>query len=420
MRSKQATKAESLLEEASTIVERAEAEGRDQTDAEYTQVQGLLTRAKRLQADGKVAAEIDRMLGTTPGERASDGSGRAFFGSDAGQAFVQSEGYKRVANGVRGQQFSTGPVEVPLLTKGTILEGTGAPGTGTGGGFVPSPDVRPGVVQALLAPPLGVADLFGSQLVTTNTVRYVVEGAGGTIGSGITNAAAGVAEAGTKPESTLVLSTQDEPVKKLATTCVVSDEVLDDAAAATGFINGELTRFIKIREETSLLRGAGTDDLVGVMDSSRGINIYSAGTVDNNAVALAKVIANTRGSSYVEPDAVVMSPGNWLTTRLLTDTNEGFYGDGPFAPPSQGQPGMFGGFLWGKPVILSDAIGAGTALVGNFGAAATLYRKGGVTVEATNSHGELFVQDLVTFRAEQREALAVLRPDAFTEVRGLS
>ncbi len=82
---------------------------------------------------------------------------------------------------------------------------------------------------------------------------------------------------------------------------------------------------------------------------------------------------------------------------------------------------MFGGeMLWNKPVILSDAIGAGTALVGNFGAAAAIARRGGVTVEASNSHQDYFEKNLVKIRAEERLALCVYRPAAFTVVSGLS
>jgi Phage capsid family len=82
--------------------------------------------------------------------------------------------------------------------------------------------------------------------------------------------------------------------------------------------------------------------------------------------------------------------------------------------------GLFGQSMWGKPVVLSGVIGAGTALVGNFGQAAALARRGGPTVEASNSHDDYFVRDLVSIRAEMREALCVYRPAAFTVVTGLS
>jgi len=60
------------------------------------------------------------------------------------------------------------------------------------------------------------------------------------------------------------------------------------------------------------------------------------------------------------------------------------------------------------------------ALVGNFGQAAALARRGGPRVAASNSHDDYFVRDLVSIRAEMREALCVYRPAAFTVVTGLS
>ena len=80
---------------------------------------------------------------------------------------------------------------------------------------------QPGVVDKLFEP-LGVRDVFGQTTTTASQVRYIVEG---TALSG----AAGVAEAGTKPESTIAMSEVVEPVKKIATTLPISDEFLEDA-----------------------------------------------------------------------------------------------------------------------------------------------------------------------------------------------
>ena len=134
---------------------------------------------------------------------------------------------------------------------------------------------------------------------------------------------------------------------------------------------------------------------------------------------------NTSGSSFLEPDAIVMHPTNFLTTRLLRDGTGGtagqFYGGGPFtgAYGNGGASGLFAQSLWGKPVILSSVVGAGTALVGSFGQAAKIYRRGGPTVEASNSHASYFQSNLVMLRAESRLALCVYRPAAFTAVSGL-
>lgn len=231
-----------LASEASALFDKADAEGRALLPEEREEAEEKVARFKDLQARQQAFSVAER-IGTPGGSEITGGGGPGpgwVFGGDAGKAFVASEGYKAIRDpAMRGQTFSSGAVEVPLLTKGTFLEGAGAPGTGTGGGLLPVPDVRPGVAQKLLSSRLGVADLFGQAVTTSNTVRYVVE-------TTATSAATGVAEGGDKPESTLVLATTDEPVRKIATSLVVSDEVLDDAAATQGFVNGELTRFVKI------------------------------------------------------------------------------------------------------------------------------------------------------------------------------
>ena len=46
-----------------------------------------------------------------------------------------------------------------------------------------------------------------------------------------------------------------------------------------------------------------------------------------------------------------------------------------------------------------------------------MWRRGGLSVEATNSHSNYFQLNLVAIRAEERLGLAVYRPAGFTEVR---
>jgi HK97 family phage major capsid protein len=121
-----------------------------------------------------------------------------------------------------------------------------------------------------------------------------------------------------------------------------------------------------------------------------------------------------------------MHPTNWLNTRLLRDGTGGtigqFYGGGPFtgAYGNGGATGMFGQSLWNVRVVLSSVVGPGTALVGNFGQAAHIWRRGGVSVDATNSHSDFYVRNLSMLRAEERLGLGLYRAVAFTEVRGLT
>jgi len=419
------------------IYKKADDEDRDPTEEERLEVESHLKaievlKKERTEADENIKTlqgveDIGRSLGPPVS------SGLEFRDSvtvtnepprmkSLGEMFVESDGYNKIKEKGFSGQWTTGPMEFGTKA-GTLLEGAGSPGTGTGGGLLTVPQVAPGVVDKLFQR-LTIADLLASGQATGNTVRYVVEGTA-------TSGAAGVAEGGAKPASDLGLSTVDEPIKKLATSLTASDEMLEDATQVQSYINNRLSLFVRIKEENSILRGAGTNDLIGFSTSgnTRGINILSGTATAGTAMAnlLFNAINGTRGSSFLEPDAIVMNPTNWATLRLSTDTAGQYFGGGPFQgqygngnmTPLSGQVTGAIDTLWGKPVVVTSAIGAGTALLGAFGSGAQLWRRSGVTVEATNSHADYFLNNLVAIRAESRLGLAVYRPSAFTEVRFL-
>jgi len=404
-----------LAQEAQGIFEAADRANRALSADEREHVEELLERAQQHgAAEQKIKALGEQLGSPRPGFFGGADVTFANTAAGPGDMFVKSDGWKRIADPhTRPQMWSTGPVEVQFKA-GTLLEGSG----GQGAGFVPVPDVQTGVVSKLLEP-LGVASVFGQAQTTSSSVRYMVEGTA-------TSAAAGVAEGGLKPATDITVSTADEPVKKIATVLTLSDELFEDAPSVQADLNSRLTLFVKLEEERQLLRGAGTNELVGVFGRS-GINQYTKLATDDNAVALARVLANTAGSAFLPPDTVIMHPTNWLNTRLLRDgtgcTVGQFYGGGPFTSAygngGATDVGMFGQTLWNTTVILPNYVGAGTALVGNFGQGAEIYRRGGPTVEATNSHASYFQNNLIMLRAESRLALAVYRPVAFTEVRAL-
>jgi HK97 family phage major capsid protein len=277
--------------------------------------------------------------------------------------------------------------------------------------------VVPGVVDKLFQP-LTFADLLLSGQSTVNSIRYVVEGTA-------TSGAAGVAEGGLKPQSTLGLTTTDEPIKKIATSLKISDEMLEDAPAIQSYINGRLILFVRIEEERQLIRGtSGGNEVQGLL-TSRSVPVYAGGTAaGNKAVQTFKAMNGLRGSAFLEPEWIVMHPTDWETIRLYTDTAGQFYGGGPLQG-QYGNAGMVGAsgqvsgmtdYLWGKPVYVTGIVGAGTAIVGTR-TSAQVWRKGGMSVEATNSNEDDFLRNLLAIRAEERLGLAVYRPTGFVEVR---
>jgi HK97 family phage major capsid protein len=225
--------AQQLVQEYQQIYDRADAEGRDVTPSERVEVADLVAAAKA----AKSVEDFTRELGPVSSGNVTEGPGDVFIKSKGFQAIRMSD--------MRPQQWTTGPIEVmgpqALEAKGTLLESnTGGPG----GGLTP-PMYQQGVVPRLLEP-LGVADIFGASTTTASQVRYVNE-------TVATNAAAGVAGAGLKPESTLDYDEVVEPVKKVATFLPASDELLEDAPSMRGYLNQRLSLFVRMEEERQLL-----------------------------------------------------------------------------------------------------------------------------------------------------------------------
>jgi HK97 family phage major capsid protein len=371
------------------------------------------------------AEELSRRLGPAiPSSMSvtSEPQDRVFQGlqnnKSIGEMFTDSAHYKsaintyREAGGRFPQGFSSGAVA--LEAKGTLLEGAGG-----GGGplAAPVPQVIPGVVDKLFQR-LTFADLLLSGQASVNSLRYVVEGTA-------TSGAAGVAEGGTKPQSTLGLTTTDEPIKKIATSLKISDEMIEDAPAIQSYINGRLSLFVRIEEERQLIRGtSGGNEVQGLL-TSRSVPVYAGGTAaGSRAVQLFKAMNGQRGSAFVEPDWIVVHPTDWEAIRLATDTAGQFFGGGPFQGPygngsnvdASNQLSSATDSLWGKPVYVTGIVGAGTAIVGST-SSAQVWRKGGLTVEMTNSNETDFLNNLLAIRAEERLGLAVYRPTGFVEVR---
>jgi HK97 family phage major capsid protein len=330
----------------------------------------------------------------------------ANVGKSIGEQFVQSAGYKGLMErGMKGGNWSSGDIEI----KTTLTEGTAAT---PGGGYSPTavPNYLPGVVDIRFAE-LTVADLFPQGATNSPLIRYLVE-------SSLTNAAAAVAEGGLKPESALAFNKVDEVLHKIATFLPLSDEMLEDWAQAQSYVNSRLSLFVKQAEELQLLSGDGTGaNMVGLLNRPGLATPIVKGTApsvagDNDMDAIYRQITAIRTTAFLEPDAIVADPTGWQTITLSKNSQGAYYANGPFQ--SQ-QPAT----LWGKKVVVTPRMAAGTALVGAFSQGGQIFRKGGLTVEASNSHNDFFQRNLTAIRAEERAALAVYRPGAFGVVSGL-
>lgn len=273
------------------------------------------------------------------------------------------------------------------------------------GGDLIVPDYRPGILPMLFKR-LTVRDLMAQGTTDSNLVSYMKEVTA-------TNAAATVAEGASKPESTLAFDLVSDAVRKIATWLPVTEEMLEDVSQIRSYIDARLRLFVLLVEEDQLLNGDGTPpNISGILDRA-GLTAAQARGGDTNADAIFKEMMKIFNASFLMPDAHVLNPTNWQTIQLSKDANGQYYGSGPFAGPQAPT-------LWGLPVAVTPSIAAGTALSGAFKAASQIFDKGGLRVEASNSHSDYFIKNLVAIRAEERLALAVYREAAFGTTTGLN
>ncbi len=341
-------------------------------------------------------------------------------GKSFGRQFVESAGYKALVDGGgvsnKSGRWTTGGIELKTaLTEGTLAT------PGPGYAPVQTPTVLPGVTDIRFQP-LTVADLFPGGTTTSPLLRYLVETA-------ITNAAATVAELGLKPESAITFAKVDEVLKKVATFLPISDEMLEDYDQIMSYLDARLTLFVQLQEEVQLLRGDGTGtNLVGLMNrvglappvvkgnatppAGSATGIYLSPVSDNDMDAIYRQITQVRVTSFLEPETIVIDPGAWMNIQLSKNSQGIYYAGGPFMQTATPM-------LWAKPVVVTTAMVANTALVGAFAKASQVFRKGGITVEASNSHADFFQRNEVAIRAEERLILAVYRPGAFGAVSSL-
>ena len=160
-------------------------------------------------------------------------------------------------------------------------------------------------------------------------------------------------------------------------------------------------------EESQILNGAGGNDLEGLLGRIPGANLgMISGAADRNMLDDIYAAITKVRSAFLEPDGIVMHPDDWATVQTLKDDMGRYLGVGPFAGENSER-------LWGKRVVVTAAIARGTALVGAFATGAQIFRRGGLSVEASNSHADFFQKNKTAIRAEERLALAVYRPQAF-------
>ena len=398
---------EAALKAALAIIDAAKKEDRDLTTDEVATVEARHAEVKDLDVKLKNAAIVKGVLdlggpGADPDPDAPPAPAKSLGEHFALHAKTKLSQLKSIsgftvdtpewagAKAATDPQLTTGAVFQPVLT---TIDTT--------------------IVQGYRVRPV-VADLLGAGAMSGQGVTYFVEGA-------VEGAFATVAEGAAKPQIHFVDPTAvTDSARKIAAWFDMSDEMAEDLPFYVSEINNRALYLLSMFEEQQLINGPGTGTTIRGLLARSGIQTEAsaaggAGGADG-ADALFRAMTKVQTATGLTADGIIINPLDYQALRLKKDGNNQYMGGGFF----QGQYGV-GGVpsqppIWGLDTVVTTAVAAGTAVVGAFKASATVYRKGGVRVEATNSDAGKFTSNIITTRVEERIALAVRVPAAIVKV----
>ena len=326
-----------------------------------------------------------------------------------GESFVNSKSYTSyIENGQSGVD-TTVPFS-PMGYKATL-------GAGTTNNYPPEVLRQPGVLEKALRDPNAVIGLFDQIETDQNAFQYLEE-------TTFTNNAAEAAEEGAAGEAALDFTEQTAAIRKIAVFLPVTEELLADVSGIQGYINSRLSTMMRLRLDGQLLAGDGTaPNLEGLLDAGKsGVNSLDYSSEFNGNLgrigAIYKAITDIRTNAFVEPDAIVMHPGDWNEVVTSVSTIETSGSKNPIFVAAGGFGAGPAASIWGLNVIPSTAISEGTVLVGRFGGgeAAHVVMKQGIDIAVSDSHSDFFTKGKVAIRATMRVGFPVYRQGAFTKI----
>ena len=345
----------------------------------------------RIEAIGKQYDELyDRVQTVEQKGAAVSEASQAY---NLGEEFVKSDAFKAMADGSAGR--------ARLEVKTAIINATGQNQP-----LVPSDRDVSGIYQTPNRN-LRIRDLLPSRVTSSNLVEFTRENAftnnAGPTVSGSPEAYENV----TKPESAITFTLVNEPVVTLAHFIPASVQVLDDSPMLSSHINGRLMYGLKLKEETQLLSGTGSNhQLNGLITQATAYAAQSPDAVQNEIDKIRDAARQLAASEY-EPDFVVLNPVDWYDIEI-TKVNAGTDDRYIVGDPRN----MMGPNLWGMPIVVTNSITAGTFLIGSRNACEIADRQM-ASLEMSREDSTNFQKNMITIRAEERLALCVFRTEAF-------
>jgi HK97 family phage major capsid protein len=313
------------------------------------------------------------------------------------KSLTESEALKRIVEVGKGHAvIRLGDLNaIPMQRKILI----GSTMTGTAGVIEPQ---RVGAIVPIATRRLFLRDLLYRGTKTTGNQVYFVKES-----TFVNGAAMQAGEGAPKGETTSTFTTVSLPVQTIAHWLNASRQVLDDMPALAAYISSRLMYGLRFKEEGQILTGDGTgNNLFGLLGQAAAFDLtLLTGTTHTPLDILRRALEQVEKSDEVPAGFFCLNPSDIANVELLKDTLGRYI---------VGDPGGTAEALslWGKPVISTNSIAAGTFLAGS-SESAELVDRMDATVELSYENQDNFIRNAVTILCEERTVLCTYRPNAF-------
>lgn len=375
----------SLTEIATRMADTAATENRDLNESERAEMVRMETRCAELdgqisQHNGQVesarayATLVERIEQNSAAPTNTNGripeqrgpNGRVVETTAPAQAFVESAEFRSyVGHGTSGRVGLDNYLEfrAPITTANLAIPH-----------YVSTP------VEQTFTPVL--APLVNVVRVSSGVVDWVVIGADPT--------AAVVAEGSAKPEAAATFTPATSSLDTIAHWYQITRQALDDASYIRSLLEGKLRRGLLKKVDADLLAAIAAAAVSGGVDADL-------------SKAIRKGIGYVEGNGYT-PNGIIINPSDYVNIDVAAAALPG------------GTPVTRTRTYWGLPVVPHASVAAGTAYVGEFDEAVTLFDRGVTDVFMSDSHASLFISNILVILAEARVKSAVTEPAGMCKV----
>ncbi|MFB8120654.1 phage major capsid protein [Streptomyces sp. NPDC055962] len=210
---------------------------------------------------------------------------------------------------------------------------------------------------------------------------------------------------GRAPRSKLSLTPVMYPVAEVAHLLDAHKNILSDEPRLKTFINSRMVEGVKYAEDWDLLHSVGDGQSLTGIYNTPGVQQYTGLNTDQYSVQIRRAITKALLAEY-DPTGIVLSPSMWEEVEVEEDKNGAFRVAIAVAIGAEKK-------VWRLNVVETTAMADDDFLIGAFGLGAQLHDRENVSVTVSSENGENFEKGLITFRADERLALEVPRPESF-------